>query len=144
MKSVRTTFVVLTLAALAASGCGIFKKGSAQDARPRRARCGSRGREDVAVDPATRRCPCLAPGAGANTEWAQSGGNAAKSMGHARTRPVPRQAWAVSHRPGGSLSQRLAAAPVVGDGRVYTIDTQATVRAFDAQTGATVWSTQFG
>ena len=28
MKSVRTKFLVLTLAALAASGCGIFKKGT--------------------------------------------------------------------------------------------------------------------
>jgi outer membrane protein assembly factor BamB len=33
---------------------------------------------------------------------------------------------------------------VVADGRVYTIDTTATVRAFDAGTGAQVWATQFG
>jgi outer membrane protein assembly factor BamB len=34
--------------------------------------------------------------------------------------------------------------PVVGGGRVYTIDTTATVRAFDAQTGGQRWADQFG
>ena len=88
------------------------------------------------------RSPCPLPEA--NTEWAQAGGNAAKAMGHLALGQSLGQAWAVSIGEGGSLSQRLAAAPVVGDGRIYTIDTQATVRAFNAQTGASVWATQFG
>jgi outer membrane protein assembly factor BamB len=33
---------------------------------------------------------------------------------------------------------------VIGGGRVYTIDTTATVRALDAQTGAAVWEAPFG
>ncbi|WP_317617575.1 PQQ-like beta-propeller repeat protein [Sphingomonas daechungensis] len=64
--------------------------------------------------------------------------------GTCRARPVGRPGLGSLDRPGGSTSQRLASSAVVGDGRVYTIDTQATVRAFDAQTGATAWSTQFG
>jgi outer membrane protein assembly factor BamB len=39
---------------------------------------------------------------------------------------------------------RLAAAPVIADGKAFTIDTQSTVRAFDAQSGRSVWATQFG
>src|ERR671916_222470 len=38
----------------------------------------------------------------------------------------------------------LPAPPVVGAGRVYTIDTTATVRAFDAQTGGLAWQASFG
>jgi outer membrane protein assembly factor BamB len=144
MKAVRTRIVVLTLAALAASGCGIFKKST-----PKTPVLGERvavlaTEQDVAVDSATAALPFSLPVAEANTEWAQAGGNAAKAMGHLALGQSLGQAWAVSIGEGGSLSQRLAAAPVVGDGRIYTIDTQATVRAFDAQTGATVWATQFG
>jgi outer membrane protein assembly factor BamB len=144
MKSVRTRIVALTLAALAVSGCGIFKKGT-----PKTPVVGERvavlaTELDVAVDPATSALRFALPVAEANTEWAQAGGNAAKAMGHLALGQSLGQAWAVSIGAGGSLSQRLASAPVVGDGRVYTIDTQATVRAFDAQTGASVWATQFG
>lgn len=144
MKSVRTKFVVLTLAALAAGGCGIFKKGT-----PKTPVVGERvavltTEQDVSVDPATAALPFSLPQTTTNSEWAQPGGNASKSMGHLALGQSLGEAWAVSIGEGGDRAARLAAAPVVGDGRVYTIDTRATVRAFDAQTGSAVWATQFG
>ncbi len=144
MKYVRTKFVVLTLAALAASGCSIFKKGA-----PKTPVVGERvavlaTEQDVAVDPATAALPFSLPEPVVNTEWGQSGGNASKSMGHVALGQSIGQAWDVSIGKGGSLSERLASSPVLGDGKVFTIDTQATVRAFDAQNGASAWSTQFG
>ena len=144
MKSVRTRFVVLTIAALAVSGCGIFKKGTAKTPVLGERVAVLAVEQDVAVDPATAALPMSLPEPVANTEWGQSGGNASKSMGHLAVGQSLGQAWAVSIGKGGDVRARLAGGPVVGDGRVYTIDTQATVRAFDAQTGATVWSTQFG
>lgn len=144
MKLVKTRFVLLTAAALAASGCGIFKKGT-----PKTPVLGERvpvlvTEQDVAVDPATAALPMSLPEPVVNTEWAQAGGNAFKSIGHVALGASLGQAWAVQIGQGGNLKQRLAAAPVVADGKVFTIDTQSTVRAFDATTGATVWSTQFG
>jgi outer membrane protein assembly factor BamB len=144
MKFVRTRFAVLALAALAAGGCGIIKKGT-----PKTPVVGERvsvlvTEQDVAVDPATAALPMSLPEPVTNTEWAQPGGNAAKSMGHVALGQSLGQAWQVSIGQGNSLRARLAAAPIVADGRVFTIDTQSTVRAFDAQTGASVWSTQFG
>ena len=135
---------MLTLAALAVSGCGIFKKGT-----PKTPVLGERVavlavEQDVVVDPVTASQPFSLPEPVANAEWGQSGGNASKSMGHVALGQSIGQAWSVSIGAGGSVRARLVAAPVVGDGKVYTIDTQATVRAFDAQSGATVWSTQFG
>jgi outer membrane protein assembly factor BamB len=45
----------------------------------------------------------------------------------------------------GSVTRaRLAASPVVAKGRVYTIDRQAVVRAFDARTGAVAWAQPVG
>jgi outer membrane protein assembly factor BamB len=144
MKFVKTRFAVLALAALAASGCGIFKKGA-----PKTPVVGERvpvlvAEQDVAVDPATAALPMSLPDPVVNTEWAQPGGNASKAMGHVALGQSLGQAWQVSIGAGNSVRARLAAAPVVADGRVFTIDTQSTVRAFDAQTGASVWSTQFG
>jgi outer membrane protein assembly factor BamB len=99
---------------------------------------------DVVVDPATAALPMALPAPVVNAAWAQSGGNAAKSMGQVALGTNLAQAFAVQIGQGSSLTEKLGSAPVVADGRVYTIDTQATVRASDAKTGAEVWRTQFG
>ncbi len=134
----------LVAAAFAAGGCGILKKGA-----PKTPVVGERiavlaSESDVAIDPATAALPMALPAPQVNADWSQSGGNAAKAMGHVALGSSIAQAWQASIGQGTSLSARLAASPVVGDGRVYTIDTTATVRGFDAQTGALVWSSRFG
>jgi outer membrane protein assembly factor BamB len=144
MKLGRTRLALLAFAALSASGCGIFKKGA-----PKTPVVGERvpvltTELDVTVDPATAALPMTLPEPRVNTQWAQSGGNATKSMGHVALGQSLGQAWEASIGEGTSVRARLAASPVIADGRVFTIDTRATVRAFDAQTGAQAWATQFG
>lgn len=135
---------VLIAAALAASGCNPFKRGT-----PKTPVVGERiavltTESDVAVDPTTAALPMTLPVPVANSDWSQSGGNASKSLGHVELGSSLGEAWQVSIGQGTSLAARLAAAPVVAAGRVYTIDTTATVRAFDAQSGSAVWASQFG
>jgi outer membrane protein assembly factor BamB len=144
MNRKQLRLAVIIAAALAASGCGVFghKKPSTPVLGERIAVLASE--TDVSIDPATAAIPMTLPAPVVNPNWSQSGGNEAKDMGHVALPASTAQAWAVSIGQGTSLTARLAAPPVVADGRVYTIDTTATVRAFDAQTGATVWSTQFG
>jgi outer membrane protein assembly factor BamB len=144
MKRINTKLAVLMIAAMAVNGCGILKK-----ATPRTPVLGQRVavltiENDVAVDAATAALPMTLPAPVVNTEWGQPGGNAAKSMGHLALGNALQTAFSVSIGYGSTLTSRLAAAPVVGGGRVYTIDTNATVRAFDAATGAKVWESQFG
>jgi outer membrane protein assembly factor BamB len=134
----------LVAVALAAGGCSVFKHKKA--ATPV---LGERiavlvTESDVQVDPVTASLPMSLPAPIVNTEWAQSGGNESKAMGHVALGASIAQAWEASIGQGTTLTARLAAAPVIGGGRIYTIDTTATVRAFDAQTGAPVWRTQFG
>jgi outer membrane protein assembly factor BamB len=135
---------IIVAAALAAGGCGVFghKKPSTPVLGQRIAVLATES--DVSVDPATAALPMSLPAPVVNPAWSQSGGNASKAMGHVALGSSLTQAWEVSIGQGTSLAARLAAAPVVADGRVYTIDTLATVRAFDAQTGAPLWRTQFG
>ena len=59
-------------------------------------------------------------------------------MGHLALGAALGQAWVASIGTGTTTKARLASAPVVAGGRVFTIDTNSTVRAFDGATGATV------
>ena len=102
------------------------------------------GESDISVDPDTAAMPFSIPAALANEDWAQSGGNPLKSMGHVALGTSLGTAWNVSIGAGSNKKGRLISAPVVGGGRVYTIDTNGTVRAFDARNGGAVWSATFG
>lgn len=136
--------VIPICAALALSGCGLFRGDG--DATPT---IGNRtpilvSENDVQADVQIATVPVVIPAPTANVAWVQPGGSASKSLGHLALSSTPTRAWSVSIGDGGGSRARLAAAPVVSNGRVYTIDTEATVRAFDAQTGGEVWSTRFG
>jgi len=142
----RSTYLrvsVLLAATLAASGCSLLKKGKG----PSTPVLGQRiavltGEGDVTVDPATAAIQMTLPAAAANPDWTQSGGSATKSMGHLALGNALGRAFMVQAGRGNSLTARLAAAPVVANGHIFTIDTVGTVRAFDIRTGGQVWASQ--
>jgi outer membrane protein assembly factor BamB len=141
-------FTVLTLSAAMLAGCaggvgGLFKK------TPRTPILGDRvavlvNETEIEVDPATAALPMSLPAATANENWAQSGGNARKSVGHVALGASIATAWTSSIGEGSGKGVRLGGGPVVADGRVYTIDTTGTVRAFDIRNGGKIWETRFG
>jgi outer membrane protein assembly factor BamB len=133
---------VLVAAALAASGCGVFKKGKASTPVLGQRIPVLTGEGDVLVDPATTALQMTLPPPLPNANWTQSGGDATKSMGQLALGTSITRAFTVQAGRGSSLTARLASAPIVANGRVYTIDTLGTVRAFDARTGAQAWSSQ--
>lgn len=143
---VNTQMRLITAVAAVAllSGCGIFKgKGG-----PKTPVVGQRisiltAESDVETDPALADVQVVLPNPEANAEWSQPGGNAAKSMGHLALGSAPQRAWTVKIE-GSSKTARLASAPVVSGGRLFVIGTDARVRAFDAASGAPVWSTELG
>ena len=127
------------------SGCGVL---SGKE-KPKTPTIGKRiavlaGETSVEVDPALADVSISLPAITANEQWAQPGGNAAKSVGHVALGANLTRVWSASIGAGGTTRARLGAAPVVADGRVYAIDTSATVRAFDAGTGARVWAATVG
>lgn len=144
MKSLQVKLTVLAAAAVATAGCGLLTK-----PRPKTPVVGERvavldTERGVQVDEATAALPMTVPEAVRNSQWAQSGGNASKSMGHLELGWALTPAFNRSIGEGSSVSARLGSAPVVAEGRIFTIDTAAVVRAFDARTGAGAWATQFG
>ena len=94
---------------------------------------------DTDIDPALANDPVTLPPAIINEAWAQPGGNASKSPGHVELSQGLARIWTASVK-GANPRARLAASPVVSDGRLYVVDTTARVTAFDANTGAQIWS----
>ena len=140
-KSFRVALMIA--AALAASGCGVFKKGKKSNTPVLGQRIAVlTGENDVTVDPATASLPMSLPDAVANSEWSQSGGNASKSMSQLALGRALASAFTVQAGRGSSLTARLAAAPIVANGHVFVTDTLGTVRAFDGRTGAQLWASQ--
>ena len=133
---------ILIAAAFAASGCGVFKKGKASTPVLGQRIAVLTGEGDVTVDPATATLPMSLPQPVVNSDWAQSGGNPTKSVGHLALGNTLARAFTVQAGRGSTLAARLASPPIVVNGRVYTIDTLGTVRAFDARTGGSLWSSQ--
>ena len=144
MKSSVQKIALVMAAAALLGGCNPFKKDRKVTPTVGERIAVLTGEADIAIDEATAALPFSLPPATANEEWTQPGGNAAKSMGHLALGSSLGTAWTVSIGEGNSRSARLASSPVVGGGRIYTIDTVGTVRAFDTRNGGQVWSTSFG
>jgi len=99
---------------------------------------------DIDIDPETASLPMSLPAAEVNNSWAQSGGNARKSVGHVALGQSLGVAWTVSIGKGSGKDGRLGGGPVVADGKIFTMDTTGTVRAFDTRNGGQIWSARFG
>lgn len=81
----------------------------------------------------------LLPGASENDAWAQPGGSASKSMGQLALGTSLTRQW-TAQIDGGTNRQRLGSAPIVADGKLFAVDVEATIHAFDATTGAKIWT----
>ena len=98
----------------------------------------SRIESGASVDPALAGVSVVLPPAQTNAEWAQVGGSASKSYGHLALGQNPTKVWS-KNIAGSSSSERLAASPVIGAGKLFVEDTQGVIYAFDKATGAQIW-----
>lgn len=74
-----------------------------------------------------------------NDSWPQAGGYSHHAMQHLVVSEMPQQLWRADAGVGSGSRNRLLGEPVVADGRVYTVDAEAQVSAFDAETGRRIW-----
>ena len=73
------------------------------------------------------------------TDWPQVNGNAAHIGGHMATDGSLSQIWSADMGSSGGSDGSLTAAPIVAEGRVYTLDGASQVSAFNASSGAVAW-----
>lgn len=81
----------------------------------------------------------IALGAQTGGDWTHRAGNARHLMPHANLSATPQLTWAAKIGAGSSRKNRIGAAPVVADGRIFTIDAGVAVTATSTG-GATLWS----
>jgi outer membrane protein assembly factor BamB len=140
----RIAATVLLGLALALSGCGVIG-GKGKPKTPTvgaRVPILSRVESGAKVDPALDAMTVILPPEVSNPEWPQAGGTASKSYGHLALAAAPQRLWSVNVA-GSNKKRRLAASPVIGDGKLFVMDTDGMVNAFDAATGARRWSQSF-
>ena len=76
-----------------------------------------------------------------NKFWPQVGGYPNHTMKHvAFNSDKPRKLWSASIGYGATKTSPMTAAPVVADGKVFTLDTRSNVQATNAQNGKVIWS----
>ena len=135
----RAALLLPTAAAL--SGCSIFDDLFFSDKPPLP---GTRlavmaGRRGLSVDPEYH--PRIAvPPPTETTTWSQPGGTASHDGGHPALPDTLRQAWRSNIGEGGGYRRKITAQPVIAGGRVFSMDSDGVVRAYDIITGARVWS----
>lgn len=73
-------------------------------------------------------------------DWPQAGGNPTHEGGHPQTGAQLGEAWRSGFGTGASYRRRLTSQPVIAAGRVFVMDANASVSAFDAASGGRIWS----
>ena len=127
--------------ALSLGGCSGLFGGGDEETTPtlgNRVPVLSRIESGAQVDPALAGTAVVLPPAQVNSEWTMAGGNAAKSYGHLAMGDNPVRAW-TAQIAGSSNRARLGAAPIVGGGSLFAVDTEGVVHAFDTQSGTRRW-----
>ena len=94
----------------------------------------------LSPDPELANTEILLPRPTVNVSWPQSGGYANHAMHHIDVADVLSPAWQSSVGDGSDDENRLNASPIIAAGRVYTMDSQTMVRAFDTDDGRELWS----
>jgi outer membrane protein assembly factor BamB len=90
--------------------------------------------------PANQSVPISLPGAASLADWTHRGGNARHTSPHGALSAAPQRIWTANIGTGSSRRNRLAASPVVADGRIYSMDAKALVVATGTN-GGTAWQT---
>lgn len=136
----RACSALVTLAALAAcSGDDAWFGGSESPPLPGERVAVMLLERELIADPGLADLPISLPPPRLNDSWPQAGGLPSHAMDHLAASDQLGLAWSASIGAGSADSGQVLARPVVAEGRVYTMDAEGLVTAFDAANGATVW-----
>ncbi len=93
-------------------------------------------------DPKVADAKILLPKPSVNASWPQSGGYANHAMHHISVGEVLKPVWTADIGEGADDEMRIVGAPIVAGGRVFAMDAETTVSAFDAKAGELLWEVE--
>jgi outer membrane protein assembly factor BamB len=104
-------------------------------------------REDIALprlgfdNPGRDQRPIVLPAPETNASWTQPGGNAAHVMGNLALGGKVSEAWTADIGAGAGYRRKITAQPLVSGSRVFSMDSDGVVSAFQIATGRRDWRT---
>lgn len=134
---------MVALAAAWISGCGSGYFGLEKDDPPlpgQRIPVLALG-SNIKPDPQIANLRVTLPTPDRNNDWPQPGGIPSHVMHHLAASGKLERAWRVDIGAGSGSDAQLMAQPVTDGARVYTMDVEADVRAYDLQSGDQIWRT---
>ncbi|MEE8392938.1 MAG: PQQ-binding-like beta-propeller repeat protein [Rhodospirillales bacterium] len=96
----------------------------------------------LAPDPKLAGEEILLPAPFVNSEWPQPGGYPNHAMHHIDINEFLDFAWSTDVGTGSDEEERFVGSPVVADGKVFVMDAQTRVGAFDAENGRRLWQVE--
>ena len=93
-------------------------------------------------DPKAADARLMLPKPSVNPNWPQSGGYANHAMHHIAVGAVLKPLWTADIGEGADDDTRIVGAPIVAGGRVFAMDAETTVSAFDAKSGELLWEVE--
>jgi outer membrane protein assembly factor BamB len=94
----------------------------------------------LAADPDIADDLIVLPMATINDNWTQPGGTPTNALSNLSAPGNLEKLWSVSAGSGSGSAARLVASPIVAEGKVFVLDAEAHVRAFDASSGKKLWT----
>ena len=95
--------------------------------------------QKLKVDPSLAKVEVTLPDPVTNPNWSQVGGNASHDLGHLALGTDLHKVWSVDAGEGPQSHLLYTGTPIVADGKIFVLDTQAEVTALDVKTGAQLW-----
>jgi len=95
--------------------------------------------EGLSVDPAHANATITLPASAVNLSWPNEGGFAEHAPGHPSASADLHRVWRRDVGAGSGRRARVAAPPVIADGRVFAVDGEGEIVAYDAADGGRVW-----
>ena len=140
MISVSRTLFLAVPVCLVLAGCGLFGGGKKEVSPEELASRVTINplEEDLTPDPELASITVELPPPTPAADWTQVGVGPEKVPGHLDAAPAFRIDWRAGVG-GSNQSKRIVAAPVVKDNRVYVIDANQKVSAFNADNGRRLW-----
>ena len=128
----------LSLASLMLGGCDTWF-GESHPPLPGKRVSALQPQKPITPDAAARADEIILPRAVANADWPQAGGSPDHAMQHLAFAAQPKLLWQSSIGDGADRERPWLPAPVVAEGRVFTVDSRNDVRAFDVASGKEIW-----
>ncbi len=96
--------------------------------------------QQLEADPRIASLQVVLPAPYVNETWSQPGGYPDNVLHHLEAGDSLAEAWRSDAGTGSSDRGRLTAPPIIAEGKIFALDAEGGVRAFEAATGARLWA----